>query len=650
MKRKILSMLLMLCMVLAFVPTTAFADEGTDSTPSVSTYATKDQLMGDTFAPNTDGTATNIGKLVFGKNSNGGAQEWYILGKDNGVTGDDNTVIFAASPIATEQVSKDNSNNKTYSTDWGCTYPSEITMDSSMSVYPNHYGASDFRAALKRMATDTNYFTAKEQTLMNYTTVATADTKNGNVSYTTTDKLYALAADAPDVSFIKAGANNDKILLINMYCGDIDYNGIGLRSPGNQTYYLLYVNFQKKVWKKDVFWEIGVCPASNLNLSSVLFASAAKASSSGTITDGTAMTLRLDGSDKNIGSVAYDPTKGVIKAVKGSITGDAALVVQGNDGISDWYYSKKISGTEIVNVSDIVAESNTPASLSLSACKIWLETTEDNVAYAVNATKTTISSISSVEITGIDVPAPNTALDTEAACATTGVSNTTPLVTWTPNDSTAGCNTSYTASVTLTADTSYVFTDSTTATVNGKTASVKKNDDGTLTVTYAFTPTTKDKIQRIIPPDSITVENGTAYEDMNLPETVEVETAFNSVTSLPVKWYTETPKEGSYDPSIKTEQTVALYGFLQLPDTIEADLDGPETTTITITIKAAPGTSDDSNKDNDSNKDKDSKTDAEDSVKTGDNTNLGLWLTLMLLSGGLLTVTGIYEKKKKYSR
>lgn len=69
--------------------------------PSVSAYATKAQLMDDTFAPNADGTANNIGKLMFGKKPDGiMPQQWYILGKDSGVTGD-NTIIFAASPITT---------------------------------------------------------------------------------------------------------------------------------------------------------------------------------------------------------------------------------------------------------------------------------------------------------------------------------------------------------------------------------------------------------------------------------------------------------------------------------------------------------------------------------------------------------------------
>ena len=335
-----------------------------------------------------------------------------------------------------------------------------------------------------------------------------------------------------------------------------------------------------------------VQPASNLNLSSVLFASAASSPSSGTaasgtITSGTAMALRLDGTGKDIGTVTYNTTTGDIKVAKGSTTGAVALVVQGNDGTNDWYYSKPITGTETVNVSAIEAEANTPASVDLSACKIWLETTVDNVAYAVQATERTISSIPSVEITGIDTPVSNTALDTEAACATTGVSSTTPQITWTPNDTIAGYNTDYTASITLTAATGYEFTDSTIATVNGNTATgVTKNGDGTLTVTYAFSATDKDKLINIIAPQPITVANGTAYGGMNLPATVTIETEGNTVTTATVTWDTSAPASGSYDPNVLTEQTVTLNGTVDCP----ADLDANGvslTTTLTITISAA---------------------------------------------------------------
>ena len=158
---------------------------------------------------------------------------------------------------------------------------------------------------------------------------------------------------------------------------------------------------------------------------------------------------------------------------------------------------------------------------------------------------------------------------------------------------------------------------------------------------YAKWDIINDKLIRITPPEPITVENGTAYEDMNLPETVEVETAGNSVTRLPVKWDTARPAKGSYDPTIKTEQAVTLYGFLQLPDGLEWNPDSPAYTTITITIKAAPGSPDDSNNDNGS------KPAADNSSKTGDSTSLAPWIALMFLAGAGITGAGFYSRRKR---
>lgn len=502
---------------------TVQAATGSGTEPSVTAYATKDQLM-TAFNPDSNGDATTIGKLVFGKNSSSVAQEWHILGKDEGVSGD-NTIIFAASPIATKQAFEDDdSNKKTFASSFGVyeTNPSD--------VYPNHYGASDLRVALKNMATNTSYFTTAEQGLMNPTTVRTNDILN-STTYTTTDKLYALTADGTGSPYttIKAGSDNNTVLAESSYwrSGECFW----LRSPSDYSSdniaMLAYPG--KHVYGSIVRTKFAVQPASNLDLSSVLFASAATAASSDTksekITDSAAMTLRLDGTGKDIGTATYNTTTGDIKAVKGATSQTVALVVQGNDGTNNWYYSKKITGTDVVNVSDIVAESNTPASIDLSACKIWLEITEDNVTYVVNATETVVSEISSVAITDIATPVSNTALDAEASCVTEGVSSTTPQITWTPSDSTAGYNTSYTASITLTAATGYEFTDSTTATVLGNNAtSITKNTDGTLTVTYDFPATAKDKLISITAPQAITVANGTAYDAMNLPATVNIVT------------------------------------------------------------------------------------------------------------------------------
>ena len=593
--KKGMAFVLSLAMVAGLVPAmsgganTVQAATGSGTQPSVTAYATKDQLM-TAFNPDSNGDATTIGKLVFGKNSSSVAQEWHILGKDEGVSGD-NTIIFAASPIATKQAFEDDdSNKKTFASSFGVyeTNPSD--------VYPNHYGASDLRVALKNMATNTSYFTTAEQGLMNPTTVRTNDILN-STTYTTTDKLYALTADGTGSPYttIKAGSDNNTVLAESSYWRSGEY--FWLRSPsgdysGDNIAMLAYPG--KHVYGSIVRTKFAVQPASNLNLSSVLFASAATAASSDTaeartIADGTAMTLRLDGTGKDIGTATYNTTTGDIKAVKGTTSQTVALVVQGNDGTNNWYYSKKITGTDVVNVSDIVAESNTPASINLSACKIWLEATDstENLTYAVNATETTIKIIHSVAITDIETPVSNTALDTEASCTTIGVSSITPQITWTSSDTTAGYNTSYTASITLTATTGYEFIDSTTATVSGNNAtSITKNTDGTLTVTYDFPATAKDRLMSITTPQAITVVNGTAYSDMNLPEQVNIVTDGNTVSSASVTWNTTTPASGSYNPSVLTEQTVKLNGTVTCPDSID-DNGIPLTTTITITISAA---------------------------------------------------------------
>ena len=227
---------------------------------------------------------------------------------------------------------------------------------------------------------------------MNATTVTTKDTKNSSVTYTTTDKLYALQGDYDNDQYLWAGTDDSTVLAMSSYLRNGEW--FWLRSPyggsgdfalcADRGYYVI-------LGRVDIDFGSPVQPASNLDLSSVLFASAATAASSDTksekITDSAAMTLRLDGTGKDIGTVTYNTTTGDIKVVKGSTSQTVALVVQGKDGTNDWYYSKQITGTETINVSAIEAESNTPASINLSACKIWLEITEDNVSYAVNAEK-----------------------------------------------------------------------------------------------------------------------------------------------------------------------------------------------------------------------------------------------------------------------
>ena len=163
--KKGMAMALSLAMVIGLDPsfawnlTTVHAAEAS-SEPGVSAYAAKKQLMDGTFAPDADGNATNIGKIKLGKNSDGDVQEWYVLGKDTGVDGE-NTAIFAASPIAAGVKFEDSGDNKTYEDTFGA-YPDSSTPN---EVYPNHYGASDLRARLNEMVADNNttYFIPAEK-------------------------------------------------------------------------------------------------------------------------------------------------------------------------------------------------------------------------------------------------------------------------------------------------------------------------------------------------------------------------------------------------------------------------------------------------------------------------------------------------------
>ena len=80
--RKGLAMLLTAAMVVGMmsgiIPGKVAVVQAASTTPSVTAYATKTQLMND-FTPNEDGTATNIGRLSFGRNSYSVTQIWYIL-------------------------------------------------------------------------------------------------------------------------------------------------------------------------------------------------------------------------------------------------------------------------------------------------------------------------------------------------------------------------------------------------------------------------------------------------------------------------------------------------------------------------------------------------------------------------------------------
>lgn len=64
---------------------------------------------------------------------------------------------------------------------------------------------------------------------MNATTVTTKDTKNSSVTYTTTDKLYALQGDYDNDQYLWAGTDDSTVLAMSSYLRNGEW--FWLRSP-----------------------------------------------------------------------------------------------------------------------------------------------------------------------------------------------------------------------------------------------------------------------------------------------------------------------------------------------------------------------------------------------------------------------------------
>lgn len=379
--RKIGSLLLAVAMVIASFPACS-PEVHAEGGSNCKSFATAKQLQ----AFNTDDTdgSENSAKICFGK----GGQEWWIAGSQ----GEGGLTLFAASPLARQSFEDDYESDKPYSADWGCNYPGEAPSE----VYPNHYGASPLRTTLKGL--ETSYFSTAEQNLMKNTTIYTKDTKKDSV-YSTTDKLYLANSVSDQSKYITVGANAsddlnnglriDPAYWINSMHWSCD--GFWLRTPHMNMDYREVVLLADTDHVSNCMVEgnvTGLVPAFELNLSTVLFASAAKAASSddaeaGTIADGAAMALRLNDAGKAIGTLKYDEAAGLISARKDeNAEGVVSLVVQGNDGDKEWYYSVPAGEATAVTKKQIQDACNVSAEIDFGKCKIWLEATKDRIAYA----------------------------------------------------------------------------------------------------------------------------------------------------------------------------------------------------------------------------------------------------------------------------
>lgn len=548
------------------------------SEPSVTDYATKEQLMDDTFKPDYGtGIGTNIGKLIFGKNSDGTVQKWYILGKDGSISGD-NTIIFSDRPIEKEVQFYASTENR---------------LKYGSTIYPNNYLYSDLDSKLQSL--EGTCFSNQERALMKDTEIKVKTGKDPDIiSGSSFRRLYALEADPWKRSEkIYAGRQSATRISIATYCSNADTSKFWLRSITNETTEpsvyqdVQFVNVaDKKVGgAKTVTEKLDVWPAVDLDLSNVLFASSYDESN---INNRDGMILRLDGKNKDIGTVTYNPRTNTVTVKPGKTKKVVRLVVQyGKNANERGVFKKTVGADQTLTGSEIFGNVNISED-DWSKCKIWMEIKEDGMLYAVEATEDTNPTMIDSIVAKIDEPGGGETLSTSVI---TG-ENVTAEITWTdPNGLQVAADAKadyypakYTAHITFTPAKGYMFSDSTKIQINDLMCGSNLVDGKITAERYFYS--SWDKLKSITAPASITVANGTAYKDMNLPAQVAVVTEGSTVNKADVSWNTLSPVNGKYDPAVLTEQTVTLEGTVTCPETINAN--GVNlTTSITITISAA---------------------------------------------------------------
>ncbi|MGL6201575.1 MAG: hypothetical protein ACRC3H_21880, partial [Lachnospiraceae bacterium] len=307
--------------------------------PSISQFANSDELM--TEFGLSDSSST-IGCIKFGLEDTGNNErEWLIAGEDT----ENGTLALLSTSSFKNSI-----------------YGSE-----------SKYSESTLKSLLGTYTDDTTYFSTGEQAYMEETTVSTLE--YDNETSTVTGKLYL--ADVKDRNsygdtIIYVGTRNDIPIALGNLKSENGFTAsdFWLRSPFDATY-----NYALVAWPGylvnilNVIVERAVVPAFNLDLSSVIFASAAiAASSDGVLTVDDAFTLRYASSDLGSATINSAQTSVTVSDVSSSDSG-TYLVVQNSDGA----WAKEVSGDTIITPQDI-NENLT----SFENCKVWLESTDDD--------------------------------------------------------------------------------------------------------------------------------------------------------------------------------------------------------------------------------------------------------------------------------
>ncbi len=302
---------------------------------------------------------------------------WLVAGVD----ADGTLVLYGEEPMMSCH-KLDKNSNSFFQTGWRNKQYTPENTDSgygstaAQTVYLNHWGASNLRAQAKALVGQ--YFTPAEQSAIHDTTITTKDTKN-SVDYKTTDKLYVALCNgefnySSTITSITVGSQQGNFVIDKAYWAGRSW----LRSPnpGSFSNALIVLPGDFVTYYNMIFDYPAVSFAFNLDLSSVIFASAASANLGSGVVEvpqASPMQLRLS-SDEHLAaaSIAADRDKLTYSAPAGS----RLVILATTYGGKLLQYSQPISQTvqdETLTYEDIPEFAGTAA-----AARAWIEMDDPN--------------------------------------------------------------------------------------------------------------------------------------------------------------------------------------------------------------------------------------------------------------------------------
>ena len=469
----------------------------------------------------------------------------------------------------------------------------------------NVWADSDIRTYLNGTFL-TNSFSTAEQSAIAQSTKSEADSSDGvgdsNLPYISLagDKIFLL--DAKEATNRYYGYTNEDAMAANREKSS-DNSSWWLRSSQTGSGSMVGIALMNSGISitPEINSNIGVSPALNVNLSSVLFTSVIYGDAGDT---GAEYKLTIIDDDMTMASTGNVERSGDDITIPYTISGtNSANATQVSILLLDEAYTE-----ENANAAEVLYYGALDTSVNNSSTGTFTLPSEfsdkicgrDYYAYIVaediNGTYETDYASVPVEIeipeeidsvsVEVDAPIGGAAFDTSATISTNDYSVTS--VIWKKGSNTvtgnADYNMVYTVNVTLTAQEGLLFTENTEATVNNNTATVTRNGDGTITVSYTF-----DRTQMGTIISAITGYEGT-YDGQAHSITVEV----TEPSDVTISYSTDEEAKKNYTTTNPTFTDAGEYTvYYKIVKDNYTTIEGSQTVKISkkeITIVAADQT------------------------------------------------------------